>query len=431
MNIYPYYRQLKRSKLVSDSFWSIFGNGLGSGLLLLAGIIIARFLGSDLYGEYGMVKSTMFYIASFSTFGLGITSTKYVAQFSKDKKEYVKEIISDSLKITFWSSLILSFFLVAFARPLSEWLDSPGLTTPFQYLGLIIICRSINMTQVGILGGIKNYRASAINAFISGLSMLIICVPLTFYFSINGALISLLISQIINCILNYISIKYIILKLSFQQKGNFIKELLVFSFPVALQESTYFIGHWGGLLILTKLSSINEVGLFSAASQWNAMILFIPSTLYNVVISHLSSNLDSSNNQIKIMKIMLAVNFISTLVPFIMVWICSGWIESFYGTSFKGMGNILTVLVCSSIFTCCSNVFRSQFIAHGKNWLLLFIRTFKDCIFLITAFILIRHCNGIDGGLYYSWSNLITSVIYFGFLLIFVVIWTNKFNKFS
>ena len=70
------YQKIKTNKLAKDSFWSIFGNGLGNLLLLIAGIIIARFLGKDLYGEYGIVKTTMFYIAAFSTFGLGYTSTK-------------------------------------------------------------------------------------------------------------------------------------------------------------------------------------------------------------------------------------------------------------------------------------------------------------------------------------------------------------------
>lgn len=87
---------LLNSKLFRDSFWAVFGNGIGNALMLLAGILIARFLGKDLYGEYGVVKTTMFYIASFATFGLGFTSTKYIAQYMNDKKDYVRCIVKDS-----------------------------------------------------------------------------------------------------------------------------------------------------------------------------------------------------------------------------------------------------------------------------------------------------------------------------------------------
>ena len=71
---------IKYSKLAGDSFWALFGNGLGNLLIMVSGILIARLLGKDLYGQYGVVKSTMFYIASFSCFGMGVTSTKYVSQ---------------------------------------------------------------------------------------------------------------------------------------------------------------------------------------------------------------------------------------------------------------------------------------------------------------------------------------------------------------
>ena len=49
--------KLKNNKFFKDSFWAVFGNGMGYALLLLAGIIIARFLGKDLYWEYGFVKT--------------------------------------------------------------------------------------------------------------------------------------------------------------------------------------------------------------------------------------------------------------------------------------------------------------------------------------------------------------------------------------
>ena len=47
-------KQKINSKLFRDSFWAVFGNGIGNALMLLSGIIIARLLGKDLYGEYGI-----------------------------------------------------------------------------------------------------------------------------------------------------------------------------------------------------------------------------------------------------------------------------------------------------------------------------------------------------------------------------------------
>lgn len=68
--------KIKTSKLLTDSLWSLGGNVVGKGLALLADILVARFLGKDIYGEYGIIRNTILTIGVFSTFGLGYTATK-------------------------------------------------------------------------------------------------------------------------------------------------------------------------------------------------------------------------------------------------------------------------------------------------------------------------------------------------------------------
>lgn len=409
-------QRLRKSPLFKDSFWAVFGNALGYGLLMLAGILIARLLGSDLYGEYGVVKSTMFYIASFATLGLGVTSTKYVAEYLNGREEYVKCLIRDSRIITLITSGAFAVVLLSFSQPLADFLDEPQLSTPFRYLGAIIIFRALNTTQTGILGGLKMYRQNARNSFLSGVFMIAACVPFTYYFSLDGALASLILSQIFNWTINSFTIRKKTRKLCNQKEKSFIGELFRFSFPVALQESSYFVCAWGGMMILTKFSTLSDVGIYSAASQWNAIILFIPSTLYNVVLSHLSTHSNDFRSQLRIVKLMLLTNFIATLFPFLIVWVCSDWIQSFYGESYQGMARVMNILVFATIFTCCSNVLRSEFVALGKNWQLLIIRAFKDCFFLGLVYYLTTSHNGSDGAFYYACADLSTAILHISLL---------------
>lgn len=109
---------LLNSKLFRDSFWAVFGNGIGNALMLFSGIIIARLLGKELYGEYGIVKTTMFYIASFATLGLGVTSTKYIASLISEKSIHVGNIIRDSISITLIFSGLIAFILLYQHLPL-------------------------------------------------------------------------------------------------------------------------------------------------------------------------------------------------------------------------------------------------------------------------------------------------------------------------
>ena len=89
-----------KSRLINDSFWVLLGNGVGKGLALAAGIVVARFLGKEIYGEYGMIRNTLVSIAVFSTFGLGFTATKYVSENKKDNTENISAILYYARNIT-------------------------------------------------------------------------------------------------------------------------------------------------------------------------------------------------------------------------------------------------------------------------------------------------------------------------------------------
>ena len=274
-----YWGKIRSSRLAKDSFWAVFGNGLGYGFLMLAGIVIANFLGVDAYGEFGIVKTTMLYIAGFATLGLGISSTKYIANALKEDRPAVRSLSHDAIQITLVFSALLAAGLFIAANPLARFLDEPGLAGAFRILGVIIVCKALNTTQNGILAGFGDFRAIARNNVISSLAMLAGCVPLTCWFRLDGALGILFFSQALNALLNWISLRRLIKGLSGQKNVSRKRELCLFSFPIALQELNYTVCSWGGIMLLTKLSSASQVGLYTAAAMWNGVITFIPGLL--------------------------------------------------------------------------------------------------------------------------------------------------------
>lgn len=417
MNPYNIVKRLQNSAIFKDSVWAVFGNGLGSALLLLAGIIIARYLGKDLYGEYGVVKTNMFYLAGFSTFGLGFTTTRFIARYLDDEKELIRGIITSATKITLLFSSLLAVFLCFFAKNLSDYLGEPDMVGPFRFLSVIIVIKAVGTTGVGILAGLHKFKSIAINAVISGILMVIMSVPLTLYYELNGAFISLAASQLLNTGLNYISIA--------KEKKNLpvycgkfdVKPLLVFSFPVAMQEISYSVCNWVGILALTKFSTIGEVGIYSATAQWNAVITFIPGLLYNVVLSHLSKRDDIANQNQKVKKLLL-VYFICTIIPFLFVYFLADYISSFYGPQFLGMALVLQILTLATIPSCCSDVYKSELLAEGRPWVLFSIRCCKDICFVCLVIFLLKHIHGFGGALLYAIANVTISILFFTALYI-------------
>lgn len=410
---------IQQKGFFQDSALMLIGNGLGNGLMLVAGIIVARILGNDLYGQYGLVKTTMFYIASLSTFGLGFSITKYVSTCVSNASTKLKSYIYYSIQITLAFSLFLAFLLFLFSKQIALFLNEPNLTRALSFLAIIIVVRALNTCMIGILAGLKDFKTVAINVAVSGLTMLVLSLPLTHFYSLYGALIALLASQSIYLILNTIHIRKVYDNLDQTIEKGIRKELLLFSMPIAMQEMSFMICNWGISLMIPKLCSFGEYGIYSAANQWNAIILYIPSVLTNVILSYLSSTVGDKNEHNRTLGLMTKVNFVSALIPFIVVAALSTPISRLYGPTFNGLSVTLVVIVFSTVFVALSNVYSSELISHDKVWPLFFMRLSRDLIIFLGSLFVIYFDILSSGATSVAVCTVAANLLFFFLLIIY------------
>lgn len=419
-------RNFYNTPLARDSFWAVMGNGIGNGLLLLAGILIARLLGTDLYGEYGVVKSTMMYSATFATFGLGVTATKYLSQYIKENRARALCIMRDALRITFVFSTLVAVGLLLGADLIAEWKEAQNLTTAFRMLSVIIVVKALITTQQGILAGLKDFKTVGINNIISGMVMLVSASAMTYMWSLQGALAALLLSQVVSLILNYAAIRRYRKELELEQQENhsYVAELLSFSLPVAMQEGLYAACNWLAIMTLKQYATEGDVGIFTAAIQWNLIIQMIPNLLANVVLAHLSETANDSTAHQRTLRTMLKVNVICALVPFMLVFPLCGFIASFYGEGFEETALVLRILLFDSLLFSATTVFKSEFLASGHNWWLFVIRAVKDLTLVTGVYILLMHQPaGWSGAVCFAVAYVGASVVYFLMAIGGVMIW--------
>lgn len=408
-------QRLCNSSLFKDSFWAVSGNGIGNFLMLLSGILIARYLGKDLYGEYGMVKSTMFLMALFATFGLGDTSTKYIADYIQRDSSQIRNIIRSSLRIVGAFSGVMCLFLMISANLLAEFVKVPHMAVAFRFLGIIIVFRALNTVGAGLLGGFKDYRRLGINNVIAGISMVGLAVPFTLLWDLRGSMLSLLISQVLLSVLNLITVFKKSRFFVSNTKKSYDKELLSFSFPFALNEFIYTIVSWLGTLLMTRYSSVGELGISSVCSQWNSIILFMPGLLGNVILSYLSTTANANEKQHTIIiRRMLIVNLLCTLVPLVVVILFSDLITHFYGPTFNMMKRVLLVTIFGTVFTCLTRVFQSNLMSEGKKWRAFSIRSSYNILHLVVSYIILRITDGEDAAYNMAWVSLFFSVFSLG-----------------
>ena len=406
--------RIRKSRLINDSFWAIFGNVVGKGLSLLAAIIIARILGKEIYGEYGILLGTISSIVIFSNFGLNYTTTKYIAQYNKSKPELLPHIIKLCLNLTLIFSILCMVILLVFSEYVAtHFFESPKLAVLLQLVALSIPFTSLYRTQLGIMAGFGEFKTMAkINTFI-GIATFSVGISLTYFYGLLGALIASILLGIFNTLLcRYFIKKNMTANLVESKEKISVSEILNFSIPVALQEALWSIINYSYGLLLVKFSTYGEMGLHSAAMYWSAMVLFVPGILRNVVLSHLSASLDDNKRRFRILRIILFFNFITTFSIALVFYLFSGYIVSIYGSNFAGLKDVINIAMFTTVFISLSNVYSQAYMSENRNWLMLFFRIIRDLSILFVAYYLIVDQDGIEGALSLAKSTLWANIIF-------------------
>ncbi len=406
-----YFHRIKKNKFAQDSFWALIGNVAAKSMILFGAILVARFLGKDIYGEYGTIKSTLMNFAIFSTFGLGYTATKYIAEYNNSSPEILRDLANKTMRITLIVSSIMAFVLLLTASYVADnILQASHLTLALKILAIWIVFNALTTTQIGVLSGIGAYKTMArINIYV-GVFAFISSVLLAYYYSLNGALLALLLTQILNWVLNFRAVRLVLPKGNQKLARDFVKEILKFSLPVAMQEGLYALTAWIMILLLIDYGGYGEVGLYSAAIQWSAIILFIPGILRNVILTHLSEQANNINEHDKVLRRTLLIYFIATISPFIIIWAFMPLILEAYGNTYKGLNPVMLTVIFSTIFISLSNVYSQAFMSRGKNWLMFAIRLFRD-LGIISLFIYLSQ-NSTRGALNLSISVLTLNIVF-------------------
>lgn len=380
--------------LLRDSLWAYIGSCVGKLMALVAGILIARFLGKELYGEYGTVKNTLTYAAIVSSFGFGYSATKFIADYIINKKEKIRSLVKTVTMITVLLGVLLSLVVSIFSSPIAVFLESPHLEMPLRYLSVLVLFNSLTATQTAILSGFKKFKELAYVNVVTGAVTLVASAILTFYYGLYGAIVALLLAFIAQAIYSHVAIHNELKKYESDEKLTLseVKSLLSFSTPIALQESLYTITSSCSLFLMIKYANYGEVGLNAAASTWESIVIFIPGVLKNVMFSYLSS----SNNHQKLVTSLLRYNFFASLIPTLLFILCSRIIVSMYGDNFSALTPVLLVALVAAVVVSVSEVLCYEFISKGKPWTVFLARTCRDCLSLLGTYILLINVNSMQ-----------------------------------
>ncbi|WP_295676928.1 oligosaccharide flippase family protein, partial [uncultured Empedobacter sp.] len=285
-------------KIFNHGIWILLGNVISKFVLLIATIIMARYLGKDEYGQFGIIKSTILMFTMFAGLELGMTATKYISQYRVSNKEKVERIVGLSNVFAITLSILVTLLVYFFSKEISIKINAPSLSPEIRISSFILFFSSLNGIQGGILAGIEKFKELSINNAIAGIISSIGLIFASKFFNLNAVVIAFGLNYVLLFFLNFNTLRkkfYSEFNISVFRIRNFeeINVLWKFSLPAILAGLMVGPTVWYcNYLLVNQSNGYFQMANFDIASQWRNTILFIPSALAQVALPLLASNIN-------------------------------------------------------------------------------------------------------------------------------------------
>ena len=365
-----------RGRFARGAVWSLFGAIVWQGSNLAASVVTARLLGRQQFGEYGMIQSTVGMLGVFAGLGLGVTATKYVAEFRTLDPERAGRIIALGSVVAVISGGLLTVGLVAYARFLAaKTLNAPALAAELRIASVLLFFNAFNGAQTGALAGFEAFRTIARNNLLRGLMTFPVTVAAVFLWRLPGAIGALAATAAVTCFLNQFSLRQhcaaLGIRPQFSHAWREWRVLWTFSTPAFLSGALAGPVVWAAnTMLVNQPGGYAEMGMYTAASQWRNAIGFIPGVIAQFalpILSNLNGGKDVSRYG-KALRWNLILTAAAATAIALPVALGAPQIMRLYGRGFQQGWLVLVLSAATAAISCINGVVGTAILSAGSAW---------------------------------------------------------------
>jgi O-antigen/teichoic acid export membrane protein len=332
-------------------------------------------LGRDVFGEYGMIQTTVGMFGIFAGMGLGLTATKYVAELRVIDPERAGRIIALGTAVAIGTSTIATAMLLAAAPWLAaRTLNAPQLSAELRIATGVLFLNALTGMQTGVLAGFEAFRAIARVNLIRGILTFPIAVSGVLLWNLRGAVGALVAAAAVGWILNDFAIhaecRRNKIPVRWERFWSDRAILWRFSLPAFLGGAMTSPAMWAASSILVNQPhGYAEMGIFSAANQWRTAVAFLPS-LFSQPLLPMLSNVGVGNLRSfrKLLRANLLLSFGVSLLIAAPIVLCSSWIMKAYGRNFLVGRPVLVLLVLTTVISSTATVIGQAIASLDRMW---------------------------------------------------------------
>lgn len=357
-------------RLVHGLTWSLVGLVASRGANLLGSIVAARILGETRFGELCAVQNTSGMFALFAGFGMGVTATKYVAEFRRTDPAKAARVLGLCHIFAWASGAVMSVGLFAFAGRMATG-PLAGLETVLRLGSLLPLFAAVTGMLTGALTGFESFRLLARLQAVTGIGTFVGIVAGAWWGGVLGVTAALVGSGMLAWWLAHLALRQVCREAGITVNvAEWRRELPViwrFSLP-ALQASALVAPvNWYCSTVL--LHDKVQVGYFGAANQWFTVLATIPNLVGQAMLPMLSEQIASAPPQegVRLLKFAIRISSL-TAIPMFLLAVASPLIMAVYGGTFAAQWPTMVLTVATAGILAVQAPVGQALFASGNVW---------------------------------------------------------------
>jgi O-antigen/teichoic acid export membrane protein len=365
-----------RAEFLTSAWWSFAAAVVARGSNVVALMICAHALTQVRFGELAIIQSTAAMFGPLAGLGLGMTTTKYLAEFRQKDPARAGKILGLSLVTATLAGLLMSFALIALAPLLAaKSLGAPQLASGLAGTAGLLFFGVLEAVLTGALTGLEAFSRVAALSLWNGLLSLPLTAFLVYRYGITGAIAAMTVSVALMCLLDVIVLVGECRRLGFRPSlSGCLSErhiLLAFSLPSYLSGIIMApIGWVANAMLVRQQGGYSQMALFTAADRWRFFLIFVPLAVSRIAVPQFARYRAEGDHHgyRKAFRLNLGLGMLMTAAPALLCATLAAPLMAIYGRAFRDGALILAILALSAVPTVLNTQLGAVLLSANRAW---------------------------------------------------------------
>lgn len=389
-----------RRRFAAGAFWAVAGAVARRGAVLIAAIVCGRVLGAAGFGRLGMIQATAGLFGSFAGLGLGLTASKFVAEFRRGDPGRAGRILGLSSAVAWAMGGALTILLLVLAPWLcGHVLVDASLTGPLMAGAGLVFFGAINGAQLGAFAGLEAFKSMAGFSAVAAAVSLPVTVAGVLLAGLNGAVWGLVLSLAVACVIFGVGLRRECAGqgLSYRWRGSWAERHVLwrFSFPAFAASAVTTPALWGCYALLVRQpDGYLQLGLFTAAQRFAGAVIFAPAlatTAMLPILSQLAGAGDHGGFRRLLRGAMLSNGGLAIAGGAVLAALAPWWVR-LYGAAYAAAAPVLMILAIWVPCQVAAITLGQALLAAGRAWTRCGVDVMLACVLVgLSAALLPQH----------------------------------------